>query len=265
MSQSLKRLITIDLPREVAKIGILEFPNLEEWRWDAWRDDSLSLQGWKTPTLKKFVYSQVRPANDLVSFLRDQLQLQDLEIKNPRDVDSLVEASPFSFNLAKLNVRFFFRAISDSDNHSQFFLPFIQSQKQSLKVLILDSFVFGDEDFCQMMTLELEELELINVDYRSVTPTNFQNQTIKKLTMKLWREMAFNDGLTHVLEACHGVETLCIQGLNFSTLLVESIASTLSKLTNLDHSKVSSDFSLNGLNYIRVSKHFQPNMANEEN
>lgn len=262
LSQTLKKLTTNFLPG-VETFGMLEFPNLEEWICATRGDDVLTFQSWKTPNLKKLTIGngQMSSKRNLVSFLKEQLKLQVLEIRNGQSSKDFLEAAsvfPFPFNLNKLKLTLF---INDSNLP---FSLFARSLKQPLKALSMEYYAYQEDDFRQILEMGLEELELTFARYGHATLPSLHNQTIKKLSLKLFSEMMYNEGLEHVLESFQGVETLFIEGFRFSTPLTESIASTLPKLKNLDLSSITYDFPLGGFDFIRILKNSQQTSAKDE-
>lgn len=235
LSVNLKTLTTMAIAGQIGSLGSLEFPNLKEWTY--FGEDDFMFKDWKTPKLKKFMYlfrKRSPNSENLIIFLRKQPQLQDLMIEHPVDVENFLKAdifTPFPFNLTKLNVHGY-RSCSET-------FPYVESQEQSLTTLALGSFVLRDEDFKQILKMDLKELELTEIQFHSLTlSSDVQSQTIDKLR--------FSRGFTRpthlseheqsiiiIIKSCPNVETLSFHFYDMTREMSKTIAATKIKKLSL--------------------------------
>lgn len=245
VSEKLKKLRTIELPIEVPDAGFLEFSNLEHWSCSSTKN--FSLNWFKTPKLKIFHFSklcyedaQVPVVSELVSFLRDQPQLKQLTVDSSLEVEGLLAAAelqPFPFRLIELEITQYGR-FAESPRPVKIF-QFLESQRCSLRALMLVDVILDNEDFNKIFTFELQELTLVDWCYHLVGPSKWKSQTIKKLCFGIFHyqdciNQNFIKTMINVIEACPKVEKLQIGHLRIEKVLSTSIASKLLNL-NLKH------------------------------
>lgn len=246
LSERLNTLTTSTPPNEFASMDALEFPNLETWTCRTICVNKFQLHNWKTPKLKKLIYENVQLASsnhrvyseNIISFLRSQTQLKDLWLDSTHDTQAFLKAakrSPFAFNLTRIR-------IECSSNYNDEVVPFVESQRNSLKILSLRRFTIKDEDFQRILALQLEEFELSYADFSSLRPSSIRSQTIKKLSFKaFFPHMCYplrDGGLTHVIASCPEVDTVFIKRYDMTREMSAAFAS-MPKLKNLTLSGIS--------------------------
>lgn len=228
LSENLRKLTVINAPEDIAFMGVLEFPNLEELSLAG--KGTLLFQGCETPKLKKFSAGYI---SNFLGFIENQPELHDLEIEDASHVVEFFDAArlkPFSFKLIK------FKIVGEHYKQTKFLelSHFLESQRQSLKVLSIKQVKLHYKELRHILTLHLEELAC-NIAVTSVRSLNLQSHSIKKLTF-IYREQSSrmtNHGMAQVLEACPNVEILSLEGYEISKEMWKQITSSLTKLKNL--------------------------------
>lgn len=263
LSGNLRTLLVHHLPEEVAFFGALEFPNLQEFEWIG--KNIFNFQDWRTPKLKKFIchtaVSDALPSGsyNLVTFLREQPQLEHLGLRNADDIEIFVKAaelSPFAFNLKKLEFCCFTSSIV---------MLFVESQKKSLKNLCLGWFYFNSDHLSRTFSLELEELELIDVQYESDATPILNCTTIKRLYFQSVVPEHFpsnNAFMIAVIKSCPNLVTLAIDGHDLPKEISKAIAS--SKIINLNLENVSITFPLDELDQYPSVENFAATSVKKE-
>lgn len=254
LSESLRTLTTHCFRNDVYNIGILELPNLEEWICGS--SNMKVFRHLKTPKLRKFVSDHTC---GMFSFLRNQRQLKDLEIKYPYwKIPDFLEAarfSLFSFNLSKLKI------CHPSYPYIEY-SSFLESRRDSLKVLSLERLTLHNDDLDQILKLKLEELELIEVSYYSSSSERLSNQTIAKLSLTASDcSTTSYEMFIQVIEACSNVETLSVKGFEITKSLSTAIAAFLPKLKNLDLTRTTFAFPLNAMDQYPSLKTLSTNFV----
>lgn len=235
-SRNLKKLTTTGLMDVIPPMDIINFPNLEEWICSG--KDSLRLEGWKTPKLKKFVSPFT---NDIFSFLSQLSQLRDLRIKKSGTVREFLTAAsltPFSLNLEKFN-------IYGAYDHIPELFPYLESQIDFLKVLSLDKIILQTDDLHRILKLKLEILDLFNISYHVESPSMLKNRTIATLsfinTLQNMLEFDITE-ISYVIASCSMVTTLSVEGYKISKDMSNSIVSSLHNLRTLNLSNTTFTF-----------------------
>lgn len=267
LSENLKSLDLVGVTVQIQSLGVLQLPNLEQWKLI--EVHPFTFEGLRTPKLKRFTYKRSgknneRPhSGDFVSFLRDQPQLEDLEIGLKIVIKKFVDdhtSTPFPFNLKRLELYGFnmIRCVDIS--------PFLDTQRQSLKTLTLDRFAFRNKDLRIVLSLELEELELSNVHYHSITRPISRSLTIAKLSFSCktpsFRKPNDDEAINVVINSCPNLLTLSIDGYDMTEKMARTIAFT--KIKNLELLKTAFTFPLEKVDQILSLEKFTAIRINED-
>lgn len=183
-----------------AFVPILSTNSLENFMYD----EIVSKSG--EPVLKKS-----KKADVLFEFLKHQTKLTTLDLR-PSIMDAVIaywlENKQLKLQIATLHLEFLYGSqLLNFLSHWKF----LQSQRDSLKTLIVETANFNDEGLQDLLTLKLKELELFYCNLLWNTNRVTTNSTLEVLRINYKYESVSDDSINaivHLLLSCKAVTFL---------------------------------------------------------